>query len=82
MARKTIDEIDVARTAVAASLTKPGLSDQQKLILSGMSVALCWVAGVGGESLQRLIDGEEIEAGRKVRVPTFNPQMRGNSEGI
>lgn len=64
---KTKAEIDDARSKVCEALmqVKFGATAQRQValvaLLNGMSVALQWVAGVGGDSLQRLLDGEEIQ---------------------
>lgn len=57
---KTEAEIRQARSALVKRVITPGLSDEQRTLLQGMSVALQWACGEGGSSLQRLIDGEPI----------------------
>lgn len=64
---KTMEDIKHARMVVATNIqtlktTSPrNLREEQILtLLSGMSVALCWVAEEGGTTLQRLVDGEPI----------------------
>jgi len=58
---KTRAEIEHARSVVAANFYRDGISDEQRHLLFGMSVALCWTYGSDiGSPLQDLIDGREI----------------------
>lgn len=58
---KSESDVKSARSAVCKAIATPGISEQQLVLLRGMSVALCWCAGdPNGSSLQRLIDGEPI----------------------
>ncbi|SRR6266852_245732 len=61
---KAISKIQEARGVVVRAMTAKGLSEQQKILLTGMSVALQWVMDEGGATLQMLIDGEPVEAGK------------------
>lgn len=64
---KTPQEIERARDVVTKTIEDtPGMSKEQKLILMGMSVALCWAADArtGGSTLQALIDGHQIAPGK------------------
>lgn len=58
---KTSAEIEAARDAVCNQLRRRDLTEMQRAIMSGMSVALQWVAGGGGDTLQRLLDGEKVQ---------------------
>jgi hypothetical protein len=58
---KAPEEIDEARRAVKRWYMADGLSSDQRTLLMGMSVALCWVAAdVGGTTLQELVDGRPV----------------------
>lgn len=59
-------EIRKARRIVTKQIEEfeKALSTEQRLLLSGMSVALQWVCGDGGVTLQRLYDGEPIQIGK------------------
>lgn len=78
---RTIEELNLARKVVQEAFVKidgakgiqPLQLDAQAILLQGMSVALCWVAGIGGRTLQRLIDGEPM-AGQKVPGPPSPPR--------
>jgi hypothetical protein len=62
---KTEDDIRTARTKVNQVRMDPSISDDQGILLMGMSVALCWVAeSPNGSTLERLIQGEKVEAGK------------------
>lgn len=63
MTFRTESELRAARTAIVRHLTTGKLSKDQTLLLQGMSVALCWAMDEGGDSLQRLIDGEPVAYG-------------------
>jgi hypothetical protein len=63
-------EIREARRWVVRSIIKPGLSDDQKIILQGMSTALQWVCEEGGTTLQRIIGGERIPPAEQIEEPT------------
>lgn len=63
---KTKEEVDWARGKVADALRTAGLTNEQKALLSGMLNGLCWVIGIpNGSTLQRLLDGEQIAAGKR-----------------
>jgi hypothetical protein len=69
---KSLEQINHARKVVTKAIsdnTKGELSEQQMILLFGMSTALQWVADAGGSSLQRLIDGEEIAYGQMLKFP-------------
>jgi hypothetical protein len=73
---KTVQEIDLAREAICLPLANPEISGDQKKVLMGMLVALRWVEGVGGSTLQKLIDGEPVAAGRTFKdVPPMPNEM-------
>lgn len=58
---KTEADITVARMKVNEARITPGISQFQNLLLTGMSVALCWVAeSPHGSTLERLIQGEPV----------------------
>lgn len=58
---KTKNDVDDARRAVRHSILLDGLTCEQKALLMGMLVALCWVAGSpNGSTLERLMAGEPI----------------------
>lgn len=58
---KTEREIRGARAILCAAMMTPGISPEQYANVTGMSVALQWACGEGGDALQRLIDGEPIQ---------------------
>lgn len=64
-------EIEYARRVVNGNVINPDLSEQQKTLLAGMSVALQWACRDGGDALQRLLDGEPIAAGQTMPFPVF-----------
>lgn len=53
---------NLARRKLSALLARQDLAHDQRATLSGMSVALQWVCGDGGDTLQRIVDDEPIEA--------------------
>ena len=59
---RTENEITEARAYLVRTLVAGSLSEDQRTLLRGMSVALQWVCGDGGSSLQRLLEGEPISA--------------------
>lgn len=67
---RTEGEVNAARSKIIEAMTEHDLSDRQVVLLSGMSTALQWVAGAGGTTLQRLLDGEELAAMRRPAEPT------------
>jgi hypothetical protein len=61
---KSEEEANDARMIVIERQMEPGLSPNQRLLLQGMSVALCWVCGGPyGSTLEKLIKGEKIVKG-------------------
>ena len=64
---KTMNEIDKALAIVNMNYQRTDLSQDQRNVLMGMSVALQWVADAGGMTLQRLVDGEKMAAGRTTK---------------
>ena len=62
---KTIEEMEMARAKIIFILHELKPSEQQKVLLKGMSVALQWVCDDGGSTLQDILDGKEICEGGK-----------------
>ena len=72
---RTQGAIDVARASIVDAIAKTKIAlgkrklselqikrhELQLACLQGMSVALQWASESGGNSLQRLIDGEELD---------------------
>lgn len=58
---KTIDQIQQASDMVADAVCLPGHTDHQLLLLAGMSAALQWITGEGGESIQWIVEGRPIK---------------------
>jgi hypothetical protein len=57
-------EIRKARSIVVRNMIRPDMSTEQKILLQGMSVALCWACNdVNGSTLQDIIDGRPIIGG-------------------
>ena len=63
---KTVEQIEEARKAVTLTFVRGNPSPEQRAILTGMSVALCWVADAGGITLERLVQGEKFAYGKTV----------------
>lgn len=68
---RTPVEILSARAQLNELVTRPALSDQQKILFMGMSVALQWVSQDGGETMVRLLSGEPVAEGQLREVPNF-----------
>jgi len=64
---RTETEIQEARSFIVQQLLNPDLHREQKTLLSGMSVALQWASGIGGSTLERLLQGEPIQTESKGR---------------
>lgn len=58
---RTGNSVDVAINKLAETLLRKDLSVAQGHLLMGMVVALSWVKGTGGSTLQDLIDGRPLE---------------------
>lgn len=66
---KSESEINNARRELAKRLQTRGLTGVQNAVLSGMLNALVWVAdGRDSSTVQRLLDGEAIDAGKDTRA--------------
>jgi hypothetical protein len=62
-AMKTCAKIEHTLSILANIYDQRNLSEQQRLLFYGMSVALCWVINSpNGSALQDIIDGREIVA--------------------
>lgn len=68
---RTQTEVAAARDAVNNAMRQPGLSDQQKTVLAGISVGLQWAAGVDVSTVTRLLAGEPPEAGKTVNPSDY-----------
>jgi hypothetical protein len=73
-AMKSLEEIDEARRVVKKWFHTAGISRDQKTLLMGLSVALCWVAEVGGTTLQDLVDGRPMFVRDTVQDTKEQPQ--------
>jgi hypothetical protein len=58
---KTESEIEKAKMVLAV-IIQDGVNYDQRCVINGMLVALCWVTGSGnGSTLRRLLDGEPVQ---------------------
>jgi len=74
---KSYADLLMAKKRVSETIyANPNLSDLQKTVLMGMSVALQWASDTGGDSLQRLLDGEPLDVGKTLPVPDLTKAKR------
>ncbi len=56
--------LEAARLAVVGQLNRKDITEQQKMVLYGMSTALQWMAGLegpGAMAIERMIQGEQVQ---------------------
>lgn len=63
---KSYEQLKAARVVITNAIQMLGLSNDQRVLLCGMSTALQWACDEGGSTLQRLVDGEPLAAGTTV----------------
>lgn len=61
---KSLEQIKHARVVVADNATRTDISMDQRMLLSGMLVALQWVSDQGGTTLEILLNGTPLAIGR------------------
>ncbi len=62
---RAAEDINYAREIVCNHLANRNLDDEQRALLSGMSVALQWIMVEGGVTLQALVDGAAIKVAKE-----------------
>ena len=58
---KTREQITEARNVIAKWMDSDTPNEEQKIMLWGLSVALQWVSNEGGNTVQMLVDGRQIQ---------------------
>jgi hypothetical protein len=61
---KTEKQINAARKKINEIILTPDLTNEQYALFMGMSNALVWAAGGSNETMDRLLAGEPIAAGK------------------
>jgi hypothetical protein len=64
----TAQELETCLTNTLKQLQRPGISDQQKILLVGIISTLRWVDGSGGPVIEAIYQGIGIDPGVTVNI--------------
>jgi hypothetical protein len=69
---RTQEEIQKARDIVCQHMANPALSNQQKILFTGISCALQWAGGSLNMTMERLFSGEPVALGKEIPEEEVN----------